>query len=928
MNLEFREDDFSQNFDKLTTPLCDLQTPTQTNDQDDNHHLSPTPKEDHHPTPSERSERSLVDMIGAPLRPIGEVAEALVKVEEQAVNAVTGLFTGHSIPPRAQPEEATTMQPQEEESIHHGAGGPESPEERSDSSLPNSIDLQAYDATYLCHAALAARVKRGAATEEDLVACKDQRTLCDRTLEESTTELERLRRSIVTVRPGEETVTARDCEEEKYLSQQLAKCREDYWEARYKLGQCINERNANATLLKVTTDNIDTDGITSTESATVTNQPRNIRATSDTVLDTTTPVPPTVDFRPYTSENWYSDVNEKAIHFRKRGQILSSITYTHLVLDIDLEGIRSQGAQICDILKLQLEHDTSSMNRYLDDYIAQLKKECNTMTKEMDEIIHLWFDGAKKVRGGHSKRDQHFGDPGQEVSETRVRRQLVVLGIIGIIAVGTYLFSSASLASLSVSAGTNPVTVRTLQDHETRLQVEERSMHILNQTMAKMIEAEQVDRSNMQRMDLVMQIEHAFGQVRRQFDAIITGINHLHLGRLSIHLIDPERLTNLMGQLDSSLASVGLTLVARDAEAIFDSPMSYLMFANKTIRCFVHLPAHKKEELLDLLEYIPVPYPLGDDHFLHIKPEARFLALSKDTQTFQTLTEQDLTLCRDIGRPPITYCQNSNVVKRRGYQSCLYALFDRDSEEITKHCGVQVEPREDILVQVSHSDMILYHHDMNAASFHCEMHERRQDRVTFKGFKMIHLNAGCSVVTNKFKIHGATEIYIHSTVSTENREIDLDSFGFDEIKYYLAFSIHDLSLVGSKEGLKIKDIRALYRAETTKWMCTIGFSTAIVVLLVCCLGWYCKNRCMPGSTSGWSSKSCCCWRKTEVMAARYSQENESVEFQRNEGRRRSVRPHKPSAPDRDGVLNNLDDETAALDNPANMYNRFYPKDKQ
>ena len=64
------------------------------------------------------------------------------------------------------------------------------------------------------------------------------------------------------------------------------------------------------------------------------------------------------------------------------------------------------------------------------------------------------------------------------------------------------------------------------------------------------------------------------------------------------------------------------------------------------------------------------------------------------------------------------------------------------------------------------------------------------------------------------------------------------------------------------------------------------------------------------------------------MAARYSQEKESVEFQRNEGRRRSVRPHKPSAPDRDGVLNNLDDETAALDNPANMYNRFYPKDKQ
>ena len=730
---------------------------------------------------------------------------------------------------------------------------------------PSTLDLSGYDDLYLCHSALALRIKRDTANQEELTSRGSALNQCQQALDASTTELQQLRlrlddlgvtatntNSLDSVTEAESS-TPGPFHETVYLSRKLARCREEFWTMRSTLGRCINEREANSTLLKV---NEAVQAEEHQEDATVatTTSTRTIREVASPLpVELTTPMP--VNFRPYDSEPWISEPNEKEIHFRKRGQMLSSVTYVHLIMDIDLKALVDQGRAVCSILDQKLEHSNSGSNRYLDDFVDQLKVECKDMEDDFHDEYNVWIKGTERMRDSISRRDSNL-------TVDRFQRQVLIggaiaLGIIGVIAAGSYLFSHSSLASLSLSSYTNPVTIQQLQDHECRLDVAERSIHLLNETMIKIIEQEQVNHANFEKIDTVMAASHLFGRIQRHFDRVKQGLQQLHSGRLSTYLVNSEQMIKLMNRLEASLAAVGLSLVAQDVEYLFDAPLSYLVFANQTVRCFIHLAAHRDEEVLELLEYMPVPYEISQGHFLHLQPESQFLAISKDTQSFQLLDHHDLTLCHDVGRPPITYCQGSSVQLRRGYPSCLFSLYDQDGDKVSKLCNIKIKRKRDVVIQLSHRDLLVYHEHPTTMYYHCSLSTNAKDQVPFQGFRKIHLNPGCQATTNAVKLQGSTEVYLHSKLSMEAKEIDLSSFHFDDIRNHLSFSVHDLDLVGSKEGLKIKDIHALYAEETSKVLWSIGLVTGIMLLILIGCIVYCSCRCgcpCPARFCCWSNK--------------------------------------------------------------------------
>ena len=312
-----------------------------------------------------------------------------------------------------------------------------------------------------------------------------------------------------------------------------------------------------------------------------TRSPRSVESSTSTTVQqppstttTTTPMPIEINYSPYENAVWIRDVNENAIHFRHRGEIISSVTYVHLVVDVDIRKLRNQGKQVCDIFKHTVQHNNSRMNAYLDDFVKRLGFECKDMLTRLDEEYIMWFQGTEKLRGSLQQRTRKGAEFMVETKNhtelVRHKRQLLVGAIVltGLLAVGSYLFAKAALASMSVSAFTNPVTIRTLQDHETRISVDERSIELLNHTVAKMLYAEEQLHAELAKLDLVMRAEHYFYEIRRKVDNTIHGIRKIHNGKLSPELVEPSQLVSIVNSMEASLSTVGLKLAAKDMEHI------------------------------------------------------------------------------------------------------------------------------------------------------------------------------------------------------------------------------------------------------------------------------------------------------------------------------------------------------------------------
>lgn len=792
--------------------------------------------------------------------------------------------------------------------------------------------LSHYDPAYACHEALAARVRRDAQHEGVLLACHQQRKACWEERQDLTEERDlaqgRLRDCQQQQQQPGEAHLSQQCAEVQVLSQQLVKCKEDFWSQKIDLSKCRNERAGNSTMLKVPpfyfpqisdnslhslisempSTNVPTFNDQPAPSASHTGRFERSTSASTTMNPTieTSTYPPRMQIYPH--HQWVTSPNVNAINFRRKGQLLAAVNFAHLVIDIDIQKLLDQGNSVCSILQQSVTHSNEDMNKFLDEVVKQLAAECEVMTTSIIDLYDLWFKGAESVRGRKGRREEEQSPEDTEFDHEIEKRQIFMIGaaILGVVAIGTYLFSHDSLAEISVSSYTNPVTIRTLADHEKRISVDERSIKILNSTVVKMLAVEEMSQNKIRKLDWAMKVEHSFVSIRRQFDKISQGIQHLHLGRFPSSLIDPAQLTILINNLDNSLDPLGLKLATSDIEAIFASPMSYIMFSNLTVRAMIHIPAYRPEDLLDLYEYVPVPFHLDDGHFLKLTPEAEFLAISSDTQTFQELTSRDLTLCRDLGRPPIVYCQHSNTLIRRGHPSCLYSMYDRDEDNIRKECPISVQEKRDSIVQLSSTDVLLYQHKEAKVTFTCALGEGPDEAETFQGFRLFHLKPGCKVETPNYLLTGSTEIYINSRFSVEERSIDLDRLGLEEVAYHIP-TLKSLSMVGSSEHLTIKNVPALYANEHT-WHLSLGIGVGLMciliivgtIFLVCKCGLCSRVKCCPPCNTNSEQQDPL---ETPVVRLEMEMSNASAPLEKR---------------------TNNEDSSPHFNNPASQYNQFYP----
>lgn len=618
----------------------------------------------------------------------------------------------------------------------------------------------------------------------------------------------------------------------------------------------------------------------------------------------------------YTGHEWYDDTNLKTVSFRQKGRMVGGLNFAHILYDFDLAALIAHTDKFCNEIQSVEAVPSNDFNKYVKEMIQDYHKECLALKADLLDVSELWYEGAERVQANNYRNIRSTAN-----TVGRHKRQLLVLGAValvaGAVAAYSYFFSDRTLADISIGSQTSPATIKLLQQDEVKITVDENSIKILNETMRELGEAELKLRKEMQKMQWLHRVEQQFYKLRGQVKQTLEGLEKLHAGRMSSALIKPAKLREILNKMRINLGTVHLKMMLTDVEQFFQAETSYLVFQNRTIRAITHLPIYRSDSLLDLMEFVPVPFPIGEKHFLEIKPERTLLAINSKNTLYRTLNALELSLCHQIDH--LYYCKHSNNFMRGTHESCLFFLYTRNVEKVMETCKFSLNIKSDRLVQLSNEKVVIFHEKEKVAVHHCEPSDLHEEKISFAGFKTFILKPGCRVQTPDFVMEGSTQIFLQADeiVST-----DIDVMGSDlvlTLETHLGSYLNQLARVGSKKDLKIRDINGLFAHETIGFHVKIGlFGTVVVVVLLVAVA-YAYHRCCGGR----NILACCLWccKRTPV---RPIQNESQLPFLPPQSQAIALQPMAtaPVQPENNEAVA----PDKSFNNPAGTYNALYTKD--
>ena len=78
--------------------------------------------------------------------------------------------------------------------------------------------------------------------------------------------------------------------------------------------------------------------------------------------------------------------------------------------------------------------------------------------------------------------------------------------------------------------------------------------------------------------------------------------------------------------------------------------------------------------------------------------------------------------CHELHK--LYYCKNRSVFNRRVGSSCLPALFENDEARIAANCKVQISTAKEVILQISHNQIMMDLERPTRVSMECFMTHR------------------------------------------------------------------------------------------------------------------------------------------------------------------------------------------------------------
>lgn len=537
---------------------------------------------------------------------------------------------------------------------------------------------------------------------------------------------------------------------------------------------------------------------------------------------------------------------DSGVHFRSMGQVVGSLNYVHLVIDFDLKKLGNDLEMFCNTtgeFANQMFDDLRVTENFMHTFRssrANLHQQCQELKNEFSNSRRIWVNPSKSNQKRATATSMAEGIEKAVAHLTREKRQVLVATafvIMGIVALGSYLYTHSQLVSLSLAAGPNSATVKVLQDHELRLTVNERSLRLLRTAQQAMVTKLESTGSDVAAMEGLFAASLAFETAEQEYKRIILGLERLSQHRLSPSLVNTFQFAKTLHRLKRVTESRGLTFAIRNLEEVYRCDTSHLVFANQTVRVLIHIPAWRDRTLLSLHEYVAVPLALpGTDGVKYIlpRPNRKILATSEARNLFRELEKDDLTMCKTI--LGTYFCPNENMYDRRTESSCLVALFRGNVEHIVQACPFDTMPERDFLVQLNSNEFVLYHNVSKRLDQACGGNRIAHLVDSVVGLARVNVPAGCRVTTDSFIFEGS-ESTVTDPIAIDFQVIDLtQAVSLDDSDIFFQIS-KDLKLVGSSEGLKIRDLVTEFARQRTVRVWSLGITGGLILLaaLVLCI---------------------------------------------------------------------------------------------
>ena len=535
------------------------------------------------------------------------------------------------------------------------------------------------------------------------------------------------------------------------------------------------------------------------------------------------------------TKTWHRPTHDQAAHFRARGQLVGSLAYGHLVLDVDLAKLVSENKRLCKDLEAWNHDRFNSSSRRTNVYYKAMAvmylQRCMATLYNLDETRHTWAEGNYNSPSDRHSRSSamdmedeeglvsDFSNPGSAVERSKrfafstftVAALLVTWGIA---AISSTLFSSMAMIDINSSRATSPVAVHVLQSHETRVTVNEESIRILNSTLADLLDQTKYSQ-------YILQLSTLADPTIAEYSRINKGLQQLHSGRLSPQLVRSYQLRDVMKNLKHKLLTRNIVMISNNVEDLFKFETSTIAFSNGTIRIFVHIPAYTRDSMLDLHELIPTPIRITNGKFMTPSVPRTLLGVSSKQEKFRELSYNELHECRSLNN--IWYCDHANFYQLRYVGNCIVNLWLHDSERILETCKFAFLQDRDAITQLSPNEFLVYLENSTTVTRSCPMVSNTPDSVTLSGLQSLTAEPGCRISTPDYLMDGTTAVYTNP-MAIDVKTLDFTGY-LEEVmeasdQAFYELSMNSLRKVGDSIGLKIQDVRDLLTQENTavfKW---------------------------------------------------------------------------------------------------------------
>ena len=438
-----------------------------------------------------------------------------------------------------------------------------------------------------------------------------------------------------------------------------------------------------------------------------------------------------------------------------------------------------------------------------------------------------------------------------EVVLDRPERQIIFGLIMAAIAIGSLLYSTTDMSSMASTANRNQAaTIQNINDLDHRLQIQEKSIHLINKTLA-------ILEKDISRIDTRLTIDElidecniALEMLYSESTRIIRGISALTNNQLSPDLVKMDALTRNLMKLRDRMEARGYVLALERLEHVFTMPVSYILYGNGSLWAFAHINCFRKSNTYQLWEFNSIPFLSTSDTgqtAITIKPEKKLIGVSEDDSRHVLLDHRAIDRCGNVGQMKV--CDEMSVINTKSKQSCLSALYLEDIDSIKDNCRWYSADRKEFIQQINSNQFVAYFTQKDNLKITCtDGKDIEEKRVEVLGAHRITLQGGCRAYSDHHILEGKIEFSLQTTT------YQINTINVSDLLSNEYFTITDKNWdqwekirkdIGSPEGIVFRDVSSMYRKYRTNQVWNFGIRSLLGIitpLIIIALIYYVVRR--------------------------------------------------------------------------------------